>query len=69
MLNWTYFESLLRFQRILEAEGIHDALLDQGAKDGDLIVIGDYDFEFRDKRNRWMIDLGLEFPQPRKRQQ
>eukprot|EP01040_Poterioochromonas_malhamensis_P008223 gene8223-8893_t len=36
MTNWEYYEALQRFQRILDAEGISDALQEAGAKQGDL---------------------------------
>lgn len=52
--NWDYYESQLRFQRILEAKGINDALLKAGANQGDLIMIGDMDFDFWDKKNQWL---------------
>jgi hypothetical protein len=67
MTNWDYFESLLRFRRILEANGISDALKERGAKEGDLVMIDEYDFDFIDRKNRWMTDLGLEHTKPRKR--
>ena len=40
MTNWDYYESAQRFQRILEAQGISDALKEAGAKEGDLVMIG-----------------------------
>ena len=39
-MNWDYTESLQRFQRILEAQGISDELAALGAKEGDLVMIG-----------------------------
>jgi Obg family GTPase CgtA-like protein len=39
-MNWDYTESLKRFQRILEAQGISEALSNMGAKEGDLVMIG-----------------------------
>ena len=41
MTNWDYYEAALRFQRILDAEGVTDALRESGAKEGDLIMIGE----------------------------
>jgi Domain of unknown function (DUF1967) len=67
MTNWDYYEAILRFQRILEAEGINSALKEGGAKQGDLIMIGDYDFDYIEKQNRWMTEMGLEDVRPRKR--
>lgn len=42
MMNWDYSESLQRFQRILEAQGISESLANLGAKQGDLVMIGTY---------------------------
>eukprot|EP00981_Chlorochromonas_danica_P008350 scaffold2136_cov170-Ochromonas_danica.AAC.4 len=67
MTNWDYYESVLRFQRIMEAQGISDALEEAGAVQGDLVMIGDYDFNYWDRRNRWVADLGLQDVNPRKR--
>jgi GTP-binding protein len=39
-MNWDYYESVLRFQRILDAQGISEALKECGAKEGDLVMIG-----------------------------
>jgi GTP-binding protein len=41
MTNWDYYEAAMRFQRILSAMGILDALTDDGIDDGDLVRIGD----------------------------
>ena len=52
MMNWDYSESLQRFQRILEAQGISEALAGLGAKQGDLVMIGtssnkfEYEYEY-----------------------
>ena len=40
MTNWDYYEAGLRFQRILSAMGISDALRAQGVQDGDTVQIG-----------------------------
>lgn len=40
MTNWTYHEAALRFQRILRALGIADALRVAGVKEGDTVRIG-----------------------------
>jgi len=40
MTNWDYYEAVARFQRILEALGISQALEAAGVKDGDLVRIG-----------------------------
>jgi GTP-binding protein len=67
MTNWEYYEALQRFQRILDAEGISDALQEAGAKQGDLVMIGDWDFSYWDPKNRWIADMGLEEINPRRR--
>ncbi|MCD6289123.1 MAG: GTPase ObgE [Anaerolineae bacterium] len=41
MTNWDYYEAALRFQRILEAMGITQALEEAGVQDGDTVVVGD----------------------------
>lgn len=48
MTYWEYDEALLRFQRILEALGIADALKDAGVRVGDTVFIGDYELEWFD---------------------
>ena len=40
MTNWDYYESGLRFQRILAAMGISDALRKRGVSDGDTVLFG-----------------------------
>eukprot|EP01033_Poteriospumella_lacustris_P008782 gene8782-6318_t len=59
MTNWAYYGSTLRFQRIMEAHGISKALENVGAKQGDLVLIGDHEFDFWDPKNRWMANLGM----------
>jgi GTP-binding protein len=41
MTNWDYYEAGLRFQRILGAMGITEALQDAGIQEGHTVVIGD----------------------------
>lgn len=49
MTNWGYPEGVLRFYRILKAEGILESLEQQhGARYGDLFHIADYEFTFQD---------------------
>jgi GTPase len=40
MTNWDYYEAAMRFQRILRAMGITEALREAGVQDGDRVVIG-----------------------------
>ncbi|WP_426448661.1 GTPase ObgE [Paenibacillus sp. S-38] len=44
--NFSTHESVMRFARILRKRGIDKALRDRGAKDGQTIRIGDFEFEF-----------------------
>lgn len=46
MTHWEYPEAVARFGRQLDAIGISKELDLRGAEDGDLIMIGEYDFEF-----------------------
>lgn len=48
MTYWEYDQSVRRFQRILRALGIEDALRKAGVKDGDTVFIGEYELEWRD---------------------
>ncbi len=41
MTNWDYYEAAMRFQRILRAMGITEALNAAGVVDGDTVLIGD----------------------------
>jgi len=41
MTNWDYYEAALRFQRILEAMGVSQALLEAGVQVGDPVMIGE----------------------------
>jgi GTP-binding protein len=46
MTHWEYPEAVERFGRQMIALGIRDELNRRGAKDGDLIMIDQYDFDF-----------------------
>lgn len=41
MTNWDYYEAAMRFQRILRAMGVADALRDAGVEEGDTVQIAD----------------------------
>jgi len=41
MTNWDYYEAAMRFQRILRAMGIVDALRSAGVSEGDRVRVGD----------------------------
>jgi len=48
MTYWEHFQSVRRFQRILETLGIDQALRDAGVENGDTVFIGDYELEWQD---------------------
>lgn len=48
MTYWDNEEAILRFQKILEAMGITEALLDAGVQVGDTVQIGDFELEWSD---------------------
>ncbi|MBE1443460.1 GTPase ObgE [Paenibacillus sp. OAS669] len=47
--NFGTEESVMRFARILRKKGIDEALRSRGAKDGQTVRIGDFEFEFVEK--------------------
>jgi GTP-binding protein len=48
MTYWEYDDSVRRFQRILKTLGIDEALRNVGVKEGDTVMIGDYELEWTD---------------------
>jgi GTP-binding protein len=48
MTYWEHFQSIRRFQRILEALGIDKALREAGVQNGDTVYIGDFELEWQD---------------------
>lgn len=46
--NWDYDEAVDRFQRVLERLGLRQALEEAGVQEGDTVVIGDVELEWRD---------------------
>lgn len=46
MTYWDYEEAVMRFQKILEALGVSQALEAAGVKAGDTVFIGDYELEW-----------------------
>jgi len=48
MTYWEYAEAVRRFQRILERLGVDSALRQAGARQGDNVRIGEYEFEWQD---------------------
>ena len=48
MTNWQYFESVKRFQKVLDVSGLSQELQKRGIKNGDTVIIGDLEFEWDD---------------------
>ena len=46
MTYWEFDEAVMRFQRILEALGVADALRKAGIRNGDTVIIGDVELEW-----------------------
>lgn len=57
--NWEYYEALVRFQRILSALGVNQALAEKGAKDGDVVMIAEFDFKFASEMTP-LVPLGAD---------
>ena len=49
MTRWDLHESVMRFQRILDALGISQALREAGVQDGDIVRIGDVELEWQEE--------------------
>lgn len=62
MTNWDYYEAARRFQKVLEAAGVVKALEARRVMDGDIVVIGDVEFEWSSDRSegklfeQWQAD-------------
>ncbi len=48
MTYWEHRESVRRFQRLMEAIGVEDALREAGIEEGDMVLVGDYELEWQD---------------------
>ena len=48
MTQWDYYDAVMRFQRILEALGITQALRERGIEEGDTVRIGEKELEWSD---------------------
>ena len=46
MTNFDHDETVMRFARQLRGMGVDEALRARGAKDGDIVRIGNFEFEF-----------------------
>lgn len=60
MTNWDYVEGIDRFQRVLQALGINEMLVDAGAKDGDNIVCFDREFDYYKQENVYSAAAALD---------
>ena len=49
MTQWEYYDALMRFQRILEALGITEALRQRGIEEGDTVRIGNKQLEWSEE--------------------
>ncbi len=49
MTYWEYDQSVRRFQRILGALGIEDALRAAGVREGETVYIGEYELEWSEE--------------------
>jgi len=59
MTHWEYPEAVARFGRQLDAIGISRELELRGAEDGDLVMVGEYDFEFNSNYSNQYIPQEL----------
>ena len=48
MTYWEHYQSMRRFQRILETLGIDKALREAGVQNGDIVHIGEFELEWQD---------------------
>ncbi len=48
MTYWEHYQSVRRFQRILEALGIDAALRKAGVENGDTVIVSGYELEWQD---------------------
>jgi GTPase len=48
MTKWDYYDAVIRFQRILKALGISEALRQAGVQEGDTVTIGEAELEWSD---------------------
>jgi GTP-binding protein len=46
MTRWEYYDAVMRFQRILDALGITEALRQRGVQEGDTVRIGEKALEW-----------------------
>ncbi|UOF90145.1 GTPase ObgE [Fodinisporobacter ferrooxydans] len=46
MTNFEQYDAVKRFQRIMKGIGVDQALREKGAQDGDMVIVGDLEFEY-----------------------
>ena len=46
MTYWEHDGSVRRFQRIMETLGVDEALMNNGAREGDMVRIGEFELEY-----------------------
>ncbi len=51
MTNWDYYEAVKRFQKVLEAAGVNSSLRSLGVKEGDTVVINNFEFNWQDDQS------------------
>ena len=49
MTRWEYYDAVMRFQRILQALGITEALQARGVREGDTVRIGPMELEWSEE--------------------
>ena len=52
MTNWDYYESAKRFQAVMGAAGVYSKLRKMGAKEGDTVALGEFEFDWEEDDNR-----------------
>eukprot|EP00850_Spirogloea_muscicola_P016343 SM000132S26858 [mRNA] locus=s132:6166:9283:- [translate_table: standard] len=51
MTNWEYYEAVRRYAHVLEASGVNAVLREEGIREGDTVVIGKMEFDWRDEND------------------
>jgi GTP-binding protein len=52
MTNWDYYESAKRFQAVMGAAGVYSKLRKMGAKEGDTVALGEFEFDWEEDDNK-----------------
>ena len=48
MTNWEYYEAAKRFHEVLKQAGVWQSLSKSGAREGDTVFVGEFEFEWKD---------------------